>query len=176
MGKIKIVYHGSPVRFYDINLSVGGVKKDFGKGFYLSDDIEHAFKAGRKKARIFETDKVYIYQYLLPVTWPDNIEKHVFREPNKNWLDYIIGNRFERNVPFYDVVYGPTADENTPEILRQFIARGCKEEEVDRVIRELKPSVYARQVCIKSEQAKKYITGELIEVRDLCGQILWKKI
>ena len=47
------LYHGSNVRIQHIDLSVGHINKDFGKGFYLTDIKSQADEMAKRKARLF---------------------------------------------------------------------------------------------------------------------------
>ena len=47
------LYHGSNVRIERIDLSVGHINKDFGKGFYLTTIKEQAEAMAKRKARLF---------------------------------------------------------------------------------------------------------------------------
>ena len=161
--KVKIAYHGSPYLFEDIDLSRGGFLKDFGQGFYLSDTEKHAFLAGRKKAIALECPQVYLYTYELPVNWPSFVNKHVFKDANSNWLDFIVRNRKNMPVEFYDVVYGPTADAKAAKIIDRYIAGEYKKgnmtqkEVEERVLKDLKVYRYDRQVCIRTNRVKELI-------------------
>ena len=67
------LYHGSDVEIENIDLSYSQINKDFGKGFYLSDDINQAwnfakYKADKPKSRTkeavvteFEFDDSHLY-------------------------------------------------------------------------------------------------------------------
>lgn len=44
------LYHGSDVEIENIDLSYSQINKDFGKGFYLSDDINQAWNFAKYKA------------------------------------------------------------------------------------------------------------------------------
>ena len=39
-----ILYHGSTVEIQEVDLSLSKPNKDFGKGFYLSDNYEQAYR------------------------------------------------------------------------------------------------------------------------------------
>jgi hypothetical protein len=170
--RTKTVYHGSPILFDEILIDSGKNARDFGQGFYLSDDRTHALSAGKKKARLLGLDKVYLYTYELPVDWTSNIKRHVFREANMSWLNYIIANRRMKQVEFYDVVYGPTADARTEDLIRLYLngyyGKVGSSSAVASVIQNLKVSRFARQVCIKSNEAKQYIKRVKVEVLNIC--------
>ena len=44
------LYHGSDTEIVKVDLSHSLYNKDFGKGFYLSDDVEQAWSFARYKA------------------------------------------------------------------------------------------------------------------------------
>ena len=46
------LYHGSDTEIVKVDLSHSLYNKDFGKGFYLSDDVEQAWSFARYKAEI----------------------------------------------------------------------------------------------------------------------------
>jgi len=45
-----ILYHGTNVEFYEIDLSKSNRYKDFGQGFYLTDIRQQAVELSRKRA------------------------------------------------------------------------------------------------------------------------------
>ena len=47
-----ILYHGTNVDFESIDLNIGNSFKDFGKGFYLTPDLNTAIRMAQKKACI----------------------------------------------------------------------------------------------------------------------------
>lgn len=48
------LYHGSNVAIVEVNLSKSKLFKDFGKGFYLSDNVEQAFEMAKFKVSLFK--------------------------------------------------------------------------------------------------------------------------
>ena len=47
---MKLLYHGSTMEITEIDLSRSKPNKDFGKGFYLSEDRQQAFEMTSYKA------------------------------------------------------------------------------------------------------------------------------
>lgn len=47
---MKLLYHGSTMEITEIDLSRSKPNKDFGKGFYLSEDRQQAFEMASYKA------------------------------------------------------------------------------------------------------------------------------
>lgn len=77
--KTSIKYHGSPIDFERIDLSKSGGFKDFGRGFYMSNELWHAESAARNNKKF--TEAAYLYWLELEVDLPKGIKKKVFREP-----------------------------------------------------------------------------------------------
>lgn len=52
------LYHGSNVAIVEVNLSKSKTFKDFGKGFYLSDNVEQAFEMAKFKVSLFKGEPI----------------------------------------------------------------------------------------------------------------------
>ena len=50
------LYHGSTVEIKKIDLTLSKPNKDFGRGFYLSDNFEQAYEMATYKAGLFGTE------------------------------------------------------------------------------------------------------------------------
>ena len=57
-----ILYHGSNIEITKIDLEKSKPHKDFGKGFYLSDNYEQAYQMGSFRSEI-EGGKPVVNQY-----------------------------------------------------------------------------------------------------------------
>lgn len=109
------LYHGSNIEIFGIDLQKGRPGKDFGKGFYLSDTKEQAWKmaetvakrnGGVPKVSVFECDDNLLQDASLNVLCFDGY--------SYDWLDFILTNRSNRSgsqVHSYDIVYGPIAND-----------------------------------------------------------------
>lgn len=78
------LYHGTYTDFDVIDLSKSNKGKDFGKGFYLSDNYEQA--------------QSFLH----------------FDEYSKEWAEFVLKNRTndsDNNIHFFDVIYGPIAND-----------------------------------------------------------------
>ena len=58
-----ILYHGSNVEFDSIDLLKSKPNKDFGKGFYLSDNYDQAFEMAKTKVEQLETGVPVVMAY-----------------------------------------------------------------------------------------------------------------
>ena len=51
-----VLYHGSTTEIKEIDLTLSKPNKDFGKGFYLSNNFEQAYNMATYKAGLFGTN------------------------------------------------------------------------------------------------------------------------
>ena len=107
------LYHGSNILIDKIDLSKSKPNKDFGRGFYLSDNEEQALEMAKFKTltlggepliSVFEFDENIITNNILKVK--------VFQDYSEEWADFVFANREGLdNVEEYDIVYGPIAND-----------------------------------------------------------------
>ena len=129
MNKFKIkstIYHGTIYNINNINLTAGRGYKDFGKGFYLAYNKEQsigivnkAYKIALKRKQSNIRKNLYAFD-----TSQEKLEKcrvKVFNSANVEWLDFILKCRKSPNTPHeFDVVIGPTADDDTSLCLNMY--------------------------------------------------------
>lgn len=120
------IYHGTISKIDKISLSKGRGYKDFGKGFYLAYKKEQAVKMMNKKARESkgrgekEITK-YLYTFTINNEVLDSLNVKIFEEADMEWLDFILECRKVNGTPHpYDVVIGPTADDDTSFCLNMY--------------------------------------------------------
>lgn len=100
-----IVYHGSEVSVETPDITYGRDNTDFGKGFYVTDNLVMAEKWACRR------NTPYITEYLF-----DDIKlsKYTFKL-DVEWLNFIIANRNKTDIEFdfskYDVLIGATAND-----------------------------------------------------------------
>ena len=112
------LYHGSTVVIDTIDLSKSKPNKDFGKGFYLSDNRQQAYEMASYKAlqldekpivNVFEFDE----QVLTNASSPFRVKR--FEDYCEEWAEFVFANRNnahrDRPVHDYDIVYGPIAND-----------------------------------------------------------------
>ena len=154
------IYHSTADYFTDIDLRKGKKYKDFGNGFYLSYYKEHAERKARIMANLKNKSNKYVYIY---PTIQDEFAKlykmrkaKVFEVPNLEWADFILESRTRNHIWHdYDVVIGPTADDDTRVILDTYREGGYGAvgsfEARDTLIRLLHPEKLATQVFIATD-------------------------
>lgn len=109
-----ILYHGSNVFIDNIDLTKSKPYKDFGMGFYLSDNFEQAHVMAQFKSMAFGGAPVVNSFYFDESLLHDGTLRFLhFDGYSAEWADFIFKNRNEA-INFqhdYDVVYGPIAND-----------------------------------------------------------------
>lgn len=110
-----MLYHGSNVEFSGIDLSKSKPNKDFGRGFYLSDNYEQAMEMAKVKVMQLEFGSPVVMSYDFDECLSLNeLRIQRFDNYSEDWAKFILLNR---NNPCsspahdYDVVIGPIADD-----------------------------------------------------------------
>ncbi len=109
------LYHGSTVIIERIDLSKSRPNKDFGSGFYLSEDRQQALRMGEFKALTEGGTPVlntYLFDEKLLVS--KDLKVLTFEGYTREWAEFIFLNRNNKTtLPAhdYDIVYGPIAND-----------------------------------------------------------------
>lgn len=95
-----------------IDLSKSKPNKDFGKGFYLSENETQAlemasFKAMQLGGEAFVTK----FEFDQTILHSNSLSIKVFTEYSEEWADFIFANRDGKLVEKYDIVFGPIAND-----------------------------------------------------------------
>jgi len=121
-----LLYHGSDISFDKIDLQRSSPHKDFGSGFYTTNDRTQAEKFARLKARRSQAHHGYVEVFGL-----DNYEGLAvkkFEAANEDWFDFVLCNRGfgslanAQALETYDIVIGPVANDAVGLVLNQYIA------------------------------------------------------
>jgi len=121
------VYHGSTSIFDSIDVEKGKPFKDFGRGFYVTESKEHAIKLALRnkrieKERFGKSCEAYVYTYELDMSKLSNFNIKKFNIANHEWLLFVISNRKARDRTHnYDVVIGPTANDDTMVVINAYL-------------------------------------------------------
>lgn len=147
------LYHGSDIEIKAIDLAKSRINKDFGRGFYLSSDLEQARNFAKYKAdqpdsktktgviTAFETDETTFNDGILRI-------KH-FEGYSLEWAQFIKDNRQRRNAE-YDIVIGPIANDD---VKSQFAKHLMGEITLEELMESLKWKRCTYQYCFITEQA-----------------------
>lgn len=109
-----ILYHGSNVPIERIDLWKSKPYKDFGRGFYLSDNIEQAEMLARFRTLTLGGNVVVTKFLFDEKSLADGSLKYLhFEEYSEDWAKFVFKNRREALMlqSDYDVVYGPIAND-----------------------------------------------------------------
>ena len=120
-----ILYHGSNVEIHHIDLSKSARGKDFGKGFYLSEDEKQAEDmAVFKSLQTNSTPIVNSFEFDERAMSDHSLRVKIFKEYSLEWAEFVFKNRSNRSdtpVHEYDIVYGPIADDKVGVQIRNFM-------------------------------------------------------
>lgn len=110
-----ILYHGSNIDIEKIDLALSRPNKDFGRGFYLTEDKEQALRMGEQKAlQLGGTSVVNSYYFDESHLTDGCLNVKNFEGYSEEWAEFIVANRSRRNngqCHNYDVVIGAIADD-----------------------------------------------------------------
>lgn len=151
-----ILYHGSNVRIDRIDLAKGRRFKDFGQGFYLSDNENQAMDMARFRSSI-EGGKPIVTRFEFDSEGLVASELRIkrFHSYSDEWLDLIIANREGHEVCGYDFVYGPIADDKVGFQLRRYKDEIISKVELLERLKFMKGITF--QYFFGSEEALKYL-------------------
>lgn len=107
-----ILYHGSNIEIAKIDLSLSKPNKDFGKAFYLSEDVKQAEAMAKYKSLILGGEPI-ITKFEFDKEEAENLNVLIFKEYSKQWAKFVFANRDKEksNAHKYDIVYGPIAND-----------------------------------------------------------------
>ena len=121
------VYHGTTSLIEVIDVSLGKPYKDFGRGFYVTKSKAHARSLALRNKRI-EIERygrlceAYIYTYEIDILGLSCFSIKEFLCADFEWLQFIISNRKVRDRSHnYDVVIGPTANDETIVVINAYL-------------------------------------------------------
>ena len=120
-----ILYHGSNIRVSVPDLSHSKPFKDFGKGFYLSDNYQQAWEMAEQKVKQIRKGEPIVseFQFDESLIHSDELSIKIFSDYSEEWANFVLDNR-DKNLPQpihnYDIVYGPIADDGVTFQLRRY--------------------------------------------------------
>lgn len=170
--RIEKLYHGTNKHFDRFDFKYAKQFKDFGKGFYLTSNLNQAQRWAQKKSE--RSGKAYIYCYDVEKNLED-IKILELLQYNKEWVDFICKSRIFGVEAKYDIIYDKMADSQYTDIadtLQSYIENDLSCEDVINRIRWYNLDV--DQYCFKSEKALQLLRNkqEIIQYKDESG--IWK--
>jgi len=155
-------------------LSQSAPKKDFGSGFYTTNDKTQAEKFARMKAKRDKQEKGYVEVFFLENAEGLNIKK--FTSSDEEWFDFVLCNRgysslvTKESKNEFDIVIGPVANDAVGFVLNQFTLGVYGDpttvEAKETAIRLLLTQKLHNQVFFGTENAVSRL--EFSEVYDVC--------
>lgn len=178
---MKKLYHGTIHEFDKIDLSKGKGYKDFGRGFYLTAQKEHASRIARRNKRIQEEIQkiiihdnnkkavynAYVYNFIYDEI-TDDLNVKTFKTADLEWIKFVVKNRKEKAPKHgYDLVIGPTADEETVTMINRYIPLLKESDYSDEVwlklLSALKPENLPKQYLFATEKAVGHLRPDVIK-------------
>lgn len=170
------LYHGTTADFSVIDLKHCKDRKDFGKGFYTTTDINQAINLARrmKKMEMYKGNacaKAYVYMFKIDKSLMKQLRTHNFQTASISWVDYILKNRYSglRNQEDYDLVIGKVADVVAKQVMNKFISSyglQANKEQKQLLIKALKPDNLTDQYCFKTDKSLDILNQQGIERRE----------
>lgn len=124
------LYHGTIYKISSIDVTKGRSNKDFGKGFYMAVEKSQAIgimnkkfnEAVRRSKNKNPSDfEKHLYEITLDKNLFPKLKIKYFIDADIEWLDFVLDCRSKGGVPHdYDLVIGPTADDNTTLCLKNY--------------------------------------------------------
>jgi len=109
-----ILFHGTNVHFETIDINKSKIGKDFGRGFYLSDNFNQAMELAKVKVAQLETGSPIVLSYEIEEEKMKELNVLRFDTYSEDWAKFIIKNRNNKSkipVHDYDIVIGPIAND-----------------------------------------------------------------
>ncbi len=152
-----ILYHGSNVPIDKIDLDKSKPNKDFGKGFYLSENETQAMEMARfKSMQIGGEPVVTKFEFDEAAMQRSNLRIKVFENYSEAWADFVFANREGNEVERYDIVYGPIANDKIGLQIRKLKDGSIDKAEFLNRLKYMKGVTY--QYFFGSQAAVKHLT------------------
>ena len=142
------LYHGSNIKIQVPDLIHSKPFKDFGKGFYLSDNEQQAWDLAKQKIEQLHMGQPEVSVFLFDETIMNGkeLKVKVFDDYSEEWAQFVLDNRnekFPQPQHDYDIVYGPIANDGVNFQLRRYRGGVIS---MQRLIEELK---YAKGITFQ---------------------------
>ena len=107
-----ILYHGSNMVIDKIDLEMSKPNKDFGKGFYLSENESQAMEMANFKSALLGGEPIVTkFEFNELMMQSSNLRIKIFTDYSEEWADFVFANREGNDVELYDIGYGPIAND-----------------------------------------------------------------
>jgi len=151
-----ILYHGSNVAIDKIDLAKSKPNKDFGKGFYLSENKEQAIEMAKYKSSMLGGGVVITkFEFDLEALNCKELKVKIFSEYSEEWADFVLANRDGKQTESYDIVYGPIANDKVGVQIRKLKDGSIDKQEFLNRLKYMKGITF--QYYFGSENAVKHL-------------------
>ncbi|MDR1112128.1 MAG: DUF3990 domain-containing protein [Deltaproteobacteria bacterium] len=174
MDEVITLYHGTVHDFDKIDLGQVRPYKDFGQGFYCSENRGQAVGIAMRNHKIAlaksktqqghtRTPLMWLRTYEYPRVALDKLSVREFHVADKEWLQFVSENRRSaRRIHDYDVVIGPTANDRTNASIQLYFSGAYGQAGTDRAMEILSevlmPDNLPPQTFFATERAARFLT------------------
>lgn len=177
---IETLYHGTVYQINTIDVTKGRNNKDFGQGFYMATSRNQAIGMMHKKYREItnrienkQIKKDYserLYEIKIDFDMATSLNIKYFEKADMEWLDFVLMCREQGGTPHnYDLVIGPTADDNTLLCLRAYwqelYGEIGSEEAKEVLLKNLEPENLGTQYFIGKQDIAEKLIKSFIEIK-----------
>ena len=166
MPDVITLYHGTIYSIKNVDVSRGKPYKDFGAGFYTSRNKEHSIKMALRnkeieKIRRREKDMhidAFVYSFELDLQNLNFLKIKEFKTADREWMRFVVESRSAKERQHnFDMVIGPTANDNTLTAIGLFFAGAygdvTSDNAIDRLIEQIEPDKLPYQYFFGSRKA-----------------------
>lgn len=152
-----ILYHGSNMTIDKIDLQKSKPNKDFGKGFYLSEDETQAMEMANFKSTLLGGEATITkFEFDISAIQNPNLRIKIFKEYSTEWADFVFANREGCEGEHYDIVYGPIANDKVGLQIRKLKDGSIDKSEFLNRLKYMKGITY--QYYFGTEKSIQYLT------------------
>ena len=152
------LYHGSNTEIEVIDLTKGRKGKDFGRGFYLSEDYKQAIRMSEIVVRKENSGVPCVTCFDFDEVAFKHLRVKQFEGYNKEWAEFVLANRkniLDEQIHSYDIVIGPIADDAVGVQIRQLSREYISFDVFLENIKYITPTI---QYFFGTERSIKYLT------------------
>ncbi len=151
-----ILYHGSNILIGQIDLAISKPNKDFGQGFYLSEDETQAQEmAVFKSMQLGGTPTVSKFEFDETIMTSNLLKTRIFEDYSEEWADFVLANREGKTIERFDIVYGPIANDKVGLQIRKLKDGSIDKKEFLNRLKYMKGITF--QYYFGSEEALKHL-------------------
>ena len=146
-----ILYHGSNVAVITPDILKGKPAVDFGRGFYLTSDLEQAKRWAVLKTKRLCKGTPTISEFIFHEEQLASLNVLRFNSPDADWLKFISKSRTDITFTTdYDLIIGPVANDNTYDTIQLYLIGIYDESEA---LRRLLPYKLKDQFAFKTTRS-----------------------